>query len=152
MGNKDLIQDQQQIEKILSKAKFLRVALSDSGTPYIIPMAFGYKDNKIYLHCSREGKKTDILNRNSKVAFEADIETEIVTTEDVCKYDVRYRSVVGSGQARFVEDYKEKEEGLTVLSEHYGKKGPFEFEEWKVNRLFVIKIEIEEMTGKQHGF
>ena len=152
MGNKDLIQDQQQIEKILSKAKFLRVALSDSGTPYVIPMAFGYKDNKIYLHCSREGKKIDILNRNSKVAFEADIETEIVTTEDVCKYDVRYRSVVGSGQARFVEDYKGKVEGLTVLSEHYGKKGPFEFEEWKVNRLCVIKIEIEEMTGKQHGF
>lgn len=152
MGNKDLIQDQQQIEKILSKAKFLRVALSDSGTPYIVPMAFGYKDNKIYLHCSREGKKIDILYRNSKVAFEADIETEIVTTEDVCKYNVRYRSVVGNGQARFVEDYKEKVEGLTVLSEHYGKKGPFEFEEWKVNRLCVIKIEIEEMTGKQHGF
>ncbi len=123
MGNKDLIQDQQQIEEILSKAKFLRVALSDSGTPYIIPMSFGYKDNKIYLHCSREGKKIDILNRNSKVAFEADIETEIVITEDVCKYDVRYRSVVGSGQARFVEDYKEKVEGLIVLSEHYGKKG-----------------------------
>ena len=71
---------------------------------------------------------------------------------DICKYNVRYRSVVGNGQAKFVEDYNEKVEGLTVLSEHYGKKGPFEFEEWKVNRLCVIKIEVEEMTGKQHGF
>lgn len=152
MGNKDLIKDQQQIEKILSKAKFLRIALSDSGTPYIIPMTFGYKDNKIYLHCSHEGKKIDILRRNSKVAFEVDAEAEVVTAEDVCKYNVRYRSVVGNGQARFVEDYKEKVEGLTVLSEHYGKKGPFEFEEWKVNRLCIIEIEIETMTGKQHGF
>ena len=148
MGSKDLIQDHQQIEDILSKAKFLRIALSDSDKPYIIPMAFGYKDNKIYLHCSSKGKKIDILNRNSRVAFEADAEAEIITT----KYNVRYRSVVGNGQARFVEDYNEKVEGLTVLSEHYGKKGPFEFEEWKVNRLCVIKIEIEEMTGKQHGF
>jgi nitroimidazol reductase NimA-like FMN-containing flavoprotein (pyridoxamine 5'-phosphate oxidase superfamily) len=152
MGSKDLIQDQQQMEEILSKAKFLRLALSDSDTPYIIPMAFGYKDNKIYLHCSREGKKIDILNRNPRVAFEADAEAEIVTTEDICKYDVRYRSVVGNGQARFVEDYNEKVEGLTVLSEHYGKKGPFEFEDWKVNRLRIVKIEIEKMTGKQHGF
>ncbi|WP_292391719.1 pyridoxamine 5'-phosphate oxidase family protein [Methanosarcina sp. UBA5] len=152
MGSKDLIQDQQQIEDILSKAKFLRLALLDSDTSYIIPMAFGYKDNKIYLHCSREGKKIDILSRNSRVAFEADSEAEIITTEDICKYNVRYRSVVGNGQARFVEDYNEKVEGLTVLSEHYGKKGPFEFEEWKVNRLCIVKIEIEEMTGKQHGF
>jgi uncharacterized protein len=52
MRSKDLIQDQQQIEEIISKAKFLRLALSDSDEPYIIPMAFGYKDNKIYLHSS----------------------------------------------------------------------------------------------------
>ena len=152
MGSKELIHDKQQIEEILSKAKFLRLAFSDSDVPYIIPMAFGYKDNKIYLHCSREGKKIDILNRNPRVAFEADVEAEIVITEDICKYDVRYRSVVGNGQARFVEGYNEKVEGLTVLSEHYGKKGPFEFEEWKVNRLCIIEIEIETMTGKQHGF
>jgi uncharacterized protein len=86
MGSKELLQDQQQIVEILSKAKFLRLALSESDTPYIIPIAFGYKDNKIYLHCSREDKKIDILNRNSRVGFEADIEAEIVTTEDICKY------------------------------------------------------------------
>ena len=39
-----------------------------------------------------------------------------------------------------------------MLSEHYGEKGPFEFEEWKVNRLCVIRIEIEKMTGKESGF
>jgi len=152
MGSKELIQDKQNIEEILSKAKFLRLALSESDTPYIIPMAFGYEDSKIYLHCSREGKKIHILNKNSRVAFEADTEAEIITSEDICKYNVRYRSVVGNGQARFVEEYNEKVKGLIVLSEHYGKKGPFEFEDWKVNRLCIIKIEIEEITGKEHGF
>lgn len=122
MGSKDLIQDHQQIEEILSKAKFLRIALSDSDKPYIIPMAFGYEDNKIYLHCSSKGKKIEILNRNPRVAFEADAEAEVVTAEDICKYNVCYRSVVGNGQALFVEDYDDKVEGLTILSEHYGKK------------------------------
>ena len=39
-----------------------------------------------------------------------------------------------------------------MLSEHYGKKGPFEFEELKVNRLCVIKVEIEKMMGNESGF
>ena len=152
MGSKELIQDKQQIEEILSKAKFLRLALSDSDVPYIIPMAFGYKDNKIYFHCSREGKKIDILNRNSTVCFEADVATEVMIADEPCKYNVCYRSVIGYGKAQFLEDYDQKVDGLTVLSEHYGKEGPFEFEEWKVDRLCVIKIEIEKMTGKENGF
>ncbi len=152
MGSQKLIQDPQQIEAILAKTKFIRLALSDAETPYIVPMSFGYKENAIYLHSSREGRKIDILKRNPRVCFEVDIETELITAEDPCKYNVRYRSVIGHGQAYFVEDYNEKVEGLTVLSEHYGKKGPFEFEEWKVNRLCVIKIEIEKMMGKESGF
>jgi uncharacterized protein len=152
MGSKRIIQDQQQIEEILSKAKFLRLALSDADIPHIIPMAFGYKDNSIYLHSSQEGEKIDILKKNPRVCFEADIDADIITAYDVCKYNVRYRSVIGYGQAKFLEDYNEKVEGLTVLSEHYGKQEPFEFEEWKVNRLCLIRIEIERMTGKESGF
>jgi len=152
MGSQKLIQDQQKIKEILSTAKFLHLALSDTETPYIVPMSFGYKENAIYLHSSREGRKIDILKKNPRVCFEAAIETEVITAEDPCKYNVRYRSVIGHGQAKFLEDYNEKVEGLSVLSEHYGKKGPFEFEEWKVNRLCVIKIEIEKMMGKESGF
>ncbi|MDD3247113.1 MAG: pyridoxamine 5'-phosphate oxidase family protein [Methanosarcina sp.] len=152
MGSQKLIRDQQQIEEILSTAKFLRLALSDSETPYIVSMSFGYKENAIYLHSSREGRKIDILKKNPRICFEADIETEVITADDPCKYNVRYRSVIGHGQAKFLEDYNEKVEGLTVLSKHYGKKGPFEFEAWKVNRLCVIKIEIEKITGKESGF
>ncbi|AKB18620.1 MULTISPECIES: pyridoxamine 5'-phosphate oxidase family protein [unclassified Methanosarcina] len=152
MGSQKVIQDSQQIEAVLSTAKYLCLALSDSETPYIVPMSFGYKKNAIYLHSSREGRKIEILKKNPWVCFEANIETEVITADDPCNYNVRYRSVIGHGQAKFLEDYNEKVEGLTVLSEHYGKKGLFEFEEWKVNRLCVIKIEIETMTGKESGF
>jgi nitroimidazol reductase NimA-like FMN-containing flavoprotein (pyridoxamine 5'-phosphate oxidase superfamily) len=152
MGSEKLIQDLQQIEAVLLKAKFLRIALSDAETPYIVPMSFGYLDNAIYLHSSREGRKIEILKKNPRVCFEAAVETDLITAGEPCKYNVRYRSVIGYGKAKFQEDYNEKVEGLTVLSEHYGMKGPFEFEEWKVNRLCVIKIEIEKMTGKESGF
>lgn len=152
MGSRRIIQDQQQLEEILTKAKFLRLALSDADTPHIIPMAFGYKDNSIYLHSSQKGEKIDILKKNPRVCFEVDINADIITTDDICTYDVRYRSVIGYGRAEFLEDYDEKVEGLTVLSEHYEKKGPFKFGQEKVSRLSVIKIEIEGMTGKESGF
>lgn len=152
MGSQKVIHNPQQIEEILSKAKFLRLAFSDENIPYIVPIAFGYRENVIYLHSSRKGKKIEILKKNPKICFEADIETEVITADDPCKYNVRYRSVIGYGKAIFLEDYAEKVDGLTILSEHYGKKGPFEFEEWKVDRLCVIKIEIEKVTGKENGF
>lgn len=152
MGSKRLIQDQQQIEEILSKAKFLRLALSDANIPYIVPLAFGYEDNTVYIHSSQKSKKIEIIKKNPIVCFEIDIESEIVPANDICNYNVRYKSVIGSGKAYFVEDYNEKVKGLTVLSEHYGKKRPYEFEGWKVNRLCVIKIEIERMTGKESGY
>src|SRR5512145_1123994 len=129
MGSEKLIQDLQKMEDILSKAKFLRLALYDAETPYIVPMSFGYLDKAIYLHSSQKGKKIEILKKNPRVCFEADIETEVMVAEDPCKYNVRYRSVIGHGQAKLLEDYSEKVMGLTVLSGHYGKKGPFEFEE-----------------------
>ncbi len=154
MGSQKLIQDQQQIEAILKEAKFIRLALSDPETnnPYIVPLSFGYKDNTIYLHGSPRGEKIDIIRKNPKVCFEVDIETEVMPSDDPCNYNVRYKSAIGHGKAQIVEDFEEKVEGLTVLSEHYGKKGPLELEEAKVRKVAVIKIEIEKMTGKEYGF
>lgn len=152
MGSQKPIQDPQQIEAILANAKFIRLALTEDNTPYLIPMSFGYKDNRIYLHSSPRGKKIDILKKNNRVCFEADTDAEVIPAADPCKYTVRYRSVIGSGRAEILENYDEKVEGLTVLSEHYGKEGPFEFEEKKVKNLCVIKVEIEKMTGKEYGF
>ena len=154
MGSQKLIQDQQQIEAILKEAKFIRLALSDPETndPYIVPLSFGYKDNTIYLHSSPKGRKIDIIRKNNKVCFEADIETEVIATDDPCNYNVRYRSAIGQGKAQIVEDFDEKVKGLTVLTEHYGGEGPIDFGEKKVKNLCVIKIEVEKMTGKEYGF
>ena len=94
MGSQKLINDPQQIEAILSTARFLRLALSDAETPYIVPMSFGYKENAIYLHSSQNGRKIEILKKNPRVCFEAAVETELITADEPCNYNVRYRSVI----------------------------------------------------------
>ncbi|MCO5381270.1 MAG: pyridoxamine 5'-phosphate oxidase family protein [Methanosarcina barkeri] len=76
-----------QIEAILAKAKFIRLALSDpeNSSLYLVPLSFDYKDNAIYLHGSPKGKKIDII-RNNKVCFEADIETKVITADNPCTW------------------------------------------------------------------
>ena len=44
-------------------------------------MSFGYKENGIYLHSSREGRKIKILKKNPRVCFKAAVETEIITAD-----------------------------------------------------------------------
>mgnify|MGYP000904266911 CR=1 FL=1 len=64
--------------------------------------------------------KIEILKKNPWVCFEAAVKTELINADEPYKYNVRYRSVIGYGKVKFLEDYNEKVEGLTVLSEHYG--------------------------------
>ncbi len=60
------------------------------------------------------------------------------------------RSVIGYGRAFLVEDIDEKRLALDVIIEHYsGQTG--EYAEKLVDRLAVIKVEIESMTGKKSG-
>ncbi|HPU91246.1 MAG TPA: pyridoxamine 5'-phosphate oxidase family protein, partial [Methanofastidiosum sp.] len=71
-----------EIEDILNKARIIRLALCEDNIPYVIPLNFGYKNNTIYLHTSKIGKKIDILMKNNYVSFEADIDAELVKSKN----------------------------------------------------------------------
>jgi len=66
------IKDRKEIEAIIERADVCRLGLSDDNMPYIIPMNFGYKDNRLYFHCAKKGKKIDIIKRNNSTCFEMD--------------------------------------------------------------------------------
>ncbi len=72
------INDIATIEGIIRKARVCRLALSENGQPYIVPLCFGYKDNNLYFHSAGEGKKLDIIKKNNNVCFEFDIDLELV--------------------------------------------------------------------------
>ena len=83
-------------------------ALCDNNNPYIVPMNFGFKDNNLYLHSAHEGRKIDIIKRNNSICFEVDMETEILTSDIACNWEMKYYSIIGFGKAHFIEDEKEK--------------------------------------------
>lgn len=139
------------IEAVIHSARVCRIAMSDENKPYIIPMNFGYKDRTLYLHSAREGKKIDILKKNSLVCFEIDINTKIIPSEKACGWGMQYRSVIGSGTAVFLEDQKERTEALNIIISQYSGR-TFEFDPKALDAVAVIRIDISEMSGKQSGF
>jgi nitroimidazol reductase NimA-like FMN-containing flavoprotein (pyridoxamine 5'-phosphate oxidase superfamily) len=151
------ITDRHEIEKILTEATVLRLAINESGAPpYIVPVNFGYKDNAIYFHSSTEGKKMELIARDPRVSFEAEGRSSIIAPANranACDWGAAYRSVIGQGTATILEDPNEKREGLAAIMAHYAPdidSASFTFTDRIVEITAVVKIEIEEMTGKKN--
>jgi len=145
------ITDPAAMEAILRRATVCRVAFGGKDGPYVVPMSFGYDARRLYLHCAPEGKKLERLREDPRVAFEVDLDHELVRGPTACDWTLRYRSVVGSGVASLVTSPEEKRRGLDVLMrQHGGALGPVP--DGAVSRACVLRIEVREMTGKQSGY
>lgn len=143
------------ITEIIDQCKVLRLGMCDGDMPYVVPMNFGYemKDNTmvLYLHCSKVGKKLDVLKENSKVCFEMDTEHAIVAGEKGCDYGFKFASVIGFGTAAFTEDHEEKRHALRMLMKHQAGLPDIELEERMIDATAVITICSESYTGKRRG-
>ena len=140
-----------EIEEIVRRSLVCRLGLTEENRPYIVPLSFGFKDSTLYFHSAPEGKKIEILRKNSSVCFEFDLDHEVLVDEKACKWGMKYRSVIGFGKASFVEDLEEKRKGLDVIMQHYSGRS-FQYPEPAVENTVVIKVEIESMTGKESGY
>jgi len=145
------INDIAAMEEIIHKAQVCRLALSENGHPYIVPLCFGYKDNSLYFHSARQGKKLEILKKNNNVCFEIDIDRELVKGKKACNCSMKYRSVIGFGKAELIEDIEQKRRALNIIMQNY-YEGFFKYQEESINNTVIIKVEIETMTGKKLGY
>jgi hypothetical protein len=146
------ITDIRQIEDILNQADICRLGLTDNQQPYIVPLNFGYKDNCLYFHCAKEGKKLDIIKKNHHVCFEVEVDTKLVYDEEACKCTMHYKSVIGTGTAKILYEENDKMKALDLIMKHYVDKDTFTYSEKAVQAVVIIKVEINEMTGKKSGY
>ena len=158
MGNKvrrndKEVKDPQQLREILRKSLVCHLALVDDGKPYMVSMNYGFRDDTIYLHAALEGRKIDILRKNPGVCFMVYNGNRLTTGPDACgDWTMKYRSVTGFGRATLIEEDERKHEPLQIIMDQYTTKGPFEFTPERVAQTMIIRIDIEEMTGKISGY
>jgi nitroimidazol reductase NimA-like FMN-containing flavoprotein (pyridoxamine 5'-phosphate oxidase superfamily) len=144
------ISDRSEMESIIHEATVCRLGCADDGRPYIVPLSFGYREGAIYLHSAHEGKKIAILKKNPDCCIEFDECSKVVRAEKPCKWGMRYRSVICCGKANFIADPEEKQAGLNCIMNHYGSDS-YMFSEKELQGVCVIRIDIDEMTGKKSG-
>ena len=136
------------IKSALNRAIVCRLGLTEDDMPYIVPMNFGYKDNFLYFHSAPIGKKIDIIKKNNQVCFEIDIDHKLVIKESACNATMKYFSIIGFGIAELIDDFEQKQKALKVIMDHYSMKKKHKFSKTMINRIIIIRIKIESMTGK----
>jgi uncharacterized protein len=125
--------------------------IGKDGYPRIKPLNFVYFNGKIYFHSAKEGEKIDDIIRDSRVVFEIDEPMGYVKSNiNPCSAKYLYQSVMIRGRAAIVSDDGERLLALRSLMEKYQPEGGYgEFLPEKLNITAVVRIDIEEMTGKE---
>lgn len=146
------IADRTEIESIIQKSPICRLAICEDGIPYVVPLCFGYKDGILYFHSASSGKKLELLKRNNKVCFEIDADHELIAPSDKSgSCSMRYRSVIGYGDASFISDPEEKRKALDKIMLHYSLP-PLAYPEDILFRTAVFEVRVQSMTGKKSGY
>ena len=121
--------------------------MNDRDYPYIVPLCFGYRDNTLYFHSAREGKKLDIIRKDNKVCFEFDMVHDLIRADTSCKWSIAYRSVIGFGRAFLIDESAAKRRALDIIMQQYGGTAST-YNDTALKSMVIIKVEIKDMTGK----
>ncbi len=143
------IKEMEEIEDVIRRALVCRIAMCDGGTPYCVPVSFGYCDGRIYIHSAREGRKLEVLRANALVCFEFDVDVELIRKGSrPCDWTMGYRSVIGLAEAHFVTDEEEKRKALNCIIKHYSGKS-YDLRDEELEGVEVIRLDVREISGKR---
>jgi len=143
------ITNKDEIIDIVRKSKVCRIALSYEGIPYIVPVNYGYNNNTLYIHSARSGKKIDLLKKNNRVCFEVESDIKIVASDTACQWTTQYRCAIGYGKAQLLYDRESIIKALEIIMKHQSGRSDWTYSEEAINRVLIIKIIIDSITGKK---
>src|ERR1035437_1226148 len=142
-----ILTDKKEIEEIISHCDMCFVGITEAdGTPYVIPMNFGYNDGEIILHSAPEGKNISLLALSNRVCvtFCSDRKLVYQHPDVACSYSMLSRSVLCKGSVSFIEDLSEKEAAMNVTMKNYTDR-PFKYSKPALMNVKVWRVTIDEM-------
>lgn len=144
---KQLLSKEETIEILKSCSAGILGLIGDNDYPYTVPVSYTFEEDKIYIHSAIKGHKIDGIESNDKVSFTVIGKDEVIQET----FTTHFRSVIIFGRAKILTEDSKKRYALESLVKKYSpdfiKEGQQEIEsEW--NRVSLIEIEIEHMTGK----
>lgn len=147
------ITDKAEMESIINQCDICFVGFAEKdGTPYVIPMNFGYLDGDIILHSAPEGKHIGLLELSNRicVTFCSDRKLAYQHPDVACSYSMTSKSVVCKGSVSFIDDLDEKEKALNSMMQKFTKK-EFKYSAPALRNVRVWRVSVDEMTSKAFG-
>jgi uncharacterized protein len=145
------ITERAEIDKILASTNVMHLALADGDVPFLVPVFYAYDGASMYFHSANAGTKIEILKRNPKVCFEVSIDHGVIESEQACDFEARHRTVIGFGRASFIDEEAEKIQVLDRIVARFTSK-QFEYPKTNLHYTSVVRIAIDSIKGKKHGF
>ncbi len=145
--------DPQKIREIIAKCDCCRLGLVADGAAYIVPLNFAFVPDGdrgvFYFHSAGEGRKIQLLQRQKTITFEMDCGHRLKEGAVACRYGYAYQSVMGRGDAVFVEETAEKQQALALLMARYTERADWRFTEAETASVQIIKLTVSHWTAKQ---
>ncbi|MDD5186360.1 MAG: pyridoxamine 5'-phosphate oxidase family protein [Paludibacter sp.] len=148
-----IITDIIEMKSIINQCNICFVGIIEAdGTPYVIPMNFGYSEGDIILHSGPEGKHLRLLTLNNRVCVTFCTDGKLVYQHpDVaCSYSMLSKSVVCKGSVSFIEDLDEKVKTLNSMMIKFSTR-TFKYSTPALANVKVWRVTIDEMTAKAFG-
>lgn len=148
------VTDPEKINSIINACSCCRLGFCDGGKAYIVPLSFGHAveggKHVFYFHGAHEGRKIDLIRETGWAGFEMDTGYRIKAADRACGYTAAFQSIIGGGRVSFVEGLEEKRQALDCIMAHNSGKAGWEFPEDAVNATCVYRLEVEELSCKEH--
>ena len=122
---------QDEMERFLREHSYGRLGLCLESEPYIVPVAYGYEQGKVYFHSARQGKKLDFIKKNNRVCFEVD------------EWQKGWASVICYGRVTLRDDVEAKKKCFALLTGQESSE-----EHLRDVKACIGIIEVKEMSGR----
>jgi nitroimidazol reductase NimA-like FMN-containing flavoprotein (pyridoxamine 5'-phosphate oxidase superfamily) len=143
--------DQETIYKILDEAFICHVGFIVDNQPFVIPTAFGRKEEALYIHGSAASRMMREMSKGIDVCVTITLIDGLVLARSAFHHSMNYRSVVIFGKAEIITDEAEKNAALFAFIEHLIKGRWNEVREPNSKELkgtTVLKLGINEASAK----
>ncbi len=149
---KDVTEDKSVVAEILNRAEYVTLALVDDEGPYSVPVNAAFEDGVLYFHSSLRGRKAEALrlavDRGVPVAFSAAVDLAQKTGELACQWGYMFRSVLGSGTVRLIEQSGDKVAGLNALMRKYAGRDGYPYDEGILDKTLVVALDVDRATAR----
>jgi len=137
--------DSDVIYNILDETFICQVGFKINNHVYIIPTAFGRKNELVYIHGSKNNRMLKSFETGEDICISVTLVDGIVLAKSAFHHSINYRSVILFGKPNKIVSNEEKNKALEIIMDHiipgrWGDTRKPNAKELKATSVFSIQI------------